>query len=1055
MQTHQTQRSGDGGFSPRMDLSLEQSEQTAAVDMECAECHEVISNEKAYQIGDQRWHQDCLHCSRCQAVLNRDSKFTRLAGDKMSFICSNCPSYNCTKCGMAIDVKAIVLTNKEAYCKNCFSCVKCHRDIKDLKYARSKVGFFCIDCHEMLLDKRKMLGESRKQIFNEEKAGIFENYEKHRSRSLDSNPNLLIPKRSIRRTVSPLRKAGNDAPVPDTSIENNSTLYKNTNKENINSRSTSASSTTHIKSNSESVIPQFLVQNDTENNEDPLRGHSRDISIDDVLNSTLGHFDSDPEEQKLRRTQPQSVARISEKSPLVDNIEQDNANANNINLSRGTDEEMLLKSPKRHGVIVDSISNSGNKSISILSKARTPKNSVDLTNQPLNSPMAIKPLNEISVSGLAIDFKQTLDPSNFNYQQKLMEPVQHIESSDLRNTSSDEDKVYDIPEAKRTIKSNAMSLPSGSKKVSRSLSLMSKNIVANLKSKTQKLGKHSINNSDSTPSDLDTHSGWGVASMNESFRTPRSNLYPSLKPNVRGNSDSVLYTNVTPNKRNVSEEDSLYAKHSNDDSGNETFTDNTQHFSISIYRTPPLESPSAFGRLISTSDGHHYKKSSLQGIEHILQEEDSFNENKLQAPHSTVEYPTSPTAAFVQKEIVEADLALRRMKLELRELESSKLRVAKEVEALRVNKEILLNDVKILKAQKEGFLPPTSSSEESSLETHSQQNVGITPTKQINHIDSSNLTNSNSKGRFWKMFSSDHSTNNTSPQQSNYSQYSPQLQFQSRQTVGGGGSFSSNTNKYEISSPLLQVPSGSGDALLNQVPNFSNFPKILTNPLPGDILYGSTLVARCSFEGSRIPVILSTCIEYIESSEKSLKTEGIYRKSGSQILIEEIERQFFHVKYKNDISGKLQTLLDQDIHAVASVFKRYLRKLPNPVIVFEIYEPLMKLIRDNDLIVQLPNSNNQIEESKIHLYKQVVISIKNLLTEIPIEHYFLLKRVTEHIYKVSLYSEWNLMTLCNLVLVFTPGLLYDRQGEKDIIDMKSRNYIVEFIVRHNKSIFLL
>lgn len=44
------------------------------------------------------------------------------------------------------------------------------------------------------------------------------------------------------------------------------------------------------------------------------------------------------------------------------------------------------------------------------------------------------------------------------------------------------------------------------------------------------------------------------------------------------------------------------------------------------------------------------------------------------------------------------------------------------------------------------------------------------------------------------------------------------------------------------------------------------------------------------------------------------------------------------------------------------------------------------------------------------------------------------------------------MTLYNLALVFAPGLIRDFSGEKDIIDMKERNYIVAFIFGNYKDI---
>lgn len=45
------------------------------------------------------------------------------------------------------------------------------------------------------------------------------------------------------------------------------------------------------------------------------------------------------------------------------------------------------------------------------------------------------------------------------------------------------------------------------------------------------------------------------------------------------------------------------------------------------------------------------------------------------------------------------------------------------------------------------------------------------------------------------------------------------------------------------------------------------------------------------------------------------------------------------------------------------------------------------------------------------------------------------------------------MNLHNLSLVFAPSLIHDFDGEKDIVDMKERNYIVEFILGNYRDIF--
>ena len=51
------------------------------------------------------------------------------------------------------------------------------------------------------------------------------------------------------------------------------------------------------------------------------------------------------------------------------------------------------------------------------------------------------------------------------------------------------------------------------------------------------------------------------------------------------------------------------------------------------------------------------------------------------------------------------------------------------------------------------------------------------------------------------------------------------------------------------------------------------------------------------------------------------------------------------------------------------------------------------------------------------------------------------------------YKDYNLMGLNNISLVFAPGLIRDVSGEKDISDMRERNYIIAFILEHYKELF--
>lgn len=71
-----------------------------------------------------------------------------------------------------------------------------------------------------------------------------------------------------------------------------------------------------------------------------------------------------------------------------------------------------------------------------------------------------------------------------------------------------------------------------------------------------------------------------------------------------------------------------------------------------------------------------------------------------------------------------------------------------------------------------------------------------------------------------------------------------------------------------------------------------------------------------------------------------IDAEGIYRKSGGSTQVKVIQSGF-EKDLDYDISDP-----DLDIHAVTSTLKQYLRKLPTPLITFEVYDQLIEATRE-------------------------------------------------------------------------------------------------------------
>lgn len=99
-------------------------------------------------------------------------------------------------------------------------------------------------------------------------------------------------------------------------------------------------------------------------------------------------------------------------------------------------------------------------------------------------------------------------------------------------------------------------------------------------------------------------------------------------------------------------------------------------------------------------------------------------------------------------------------------------------------------------------------------------------------------------------------------------------------------------------------------------------------------LFGSELVDRAEYERRHIPSVVIRCIEEVEL--RGMEVEGIYRKTGGSGLVKIIQ-EGFEKSEDYDISDP-----DLDITAVTSVLKQYFRKLPTPLLTFDIYDRVLE-----------------------------------------------------------------------------------------------------------------
>ncbi|KAB8078142.1 hypothetical protein BDV29DRAFT_20951 [Aspergillus leporis] len=193
-------------------------------------------------------------------------------------------------------------------------------------------------------------------------------------------------------------------------------------------------------------------------------------------------------------------------------------------------------------------------------------------------------------------------------------------------------------------------------------------------------------------------------------------------------------------------------------------------------------------------------------------------------------------------------------------------------------------------------------------------------------------------------------------------------------------------------------------------------------------LFGTDLEQRMEHEKSIIPAIITRCIQEVEL--RGMDMEGIYRKSGASSAIQTIRDGFERQPQDYDISDP-----DLDIHAVTSALKQYFRKLPNPLITFEVYETI-------------------IETGEIASPSERIETLQKCLLELPRVHRDVLEFLMFHLKRVVEREKENLMTSQNIAVVFAPTIMRPQSLAREMTDVQKKNEVLKFLVENCQEVFM-
>ncbi|XP_054068430.1 rho GTPase-activating protein 29 isoform X3 [Rissa tridactyla] len=203
-----------------------------------------------------------------------------------------------------------------------------------------------------------------------------------------------------------------------------------------------------------------------------------------------------------------------------------------------------------------------------------------------------------------------------------------------------------------------------------------------------------------------------------------------------------------------------------------------------------------------------------------------------------------------------------------------------------------------------------------------------------------------------------------------------------------------------------------------------------------------------------IPFIIKKCTSEIES--RALNVKGIYRVNGAKSRVEKLCQAFENGK-------DLVELSELYAHDISNVLKLYLRQLPEPLILFRLYNEFIGLAKESqsaneELDAKQASPKSKKRQSICIELNRIIIKIKDLLKQLPVPNYNTLQYLIGHLHRVTEQSDENKMSASNLGIIFGPTLIRPRQTDatvslSSLVDYPYQARVVELLITYYEKIF--
>ncbi|CAM9673774.1 unnamed protein product [Lampetra fluviatilis] len=223
-------------------------------------------------------------------------------------------------------------------------------------------------------------------------------------------------------------------------------------------------------------------------------------------------------------------------------------------------------------------------------------------------------------------------------------------------------------------------------------------------------------------------------------------------------------------------------------------------------------------------------------------------------------------------------------------------------------------------------------------------------------------------------------------------------------------------------------------------------------------VFGEELLAVTRSEPHGIPIVVRTCVAEME--RRALCVKGLYRVNGLKTQVDRLCAAF-------ENGRELVELSEQPVHVISNVLKHFLRRMPEPIVPFQLYGAFLDLARESLLLGDQAFPPSGLETPELcHMAPsfqhtelgRILSQLQDLLKQLPSPHYNTLSYIIQHLHRVTDREEENKMSFRNLGIVFGPTLLRpcSMKGSSDLcslVDYPIQSHVVEMLIFWHKKLF--